>query len=389
MPLTTTGAVATVSVAVPQLSVAVAVPSAASIAAAVGLQPNVNADPVGVITGAVTSFGHVTVRDAVDVLVPSVAVHVRVCEYVLPVRITAPVVADNVAVPQLSVAVAVPRAASIADAVGLQLKVSVDPVGVITGGVTSFGQVTVRDAVDVLVPSVAVQVRVCEYVLPVSMTAPVVDDSVAVPQLSVAVALPRAASMAAAVGLHVKLSVDPVAVITGGVTSFGQVTVRDAVDVLMPSVAVHVRVCEYVLPVSTTDAVATVSAGVPQLSVAVALPRAASIAVAVGLQFSVRPEPVAVITGLMGSSTVTFALQVDVLPFTVNVTVTVLAPRFEQLKLVFDSCIFCTPQVPTVALVTIAGVSVAFPPASRLRVALLQTGWNEAAFTNTYSSFTS
>ncbi len=47
----------------PQLSLAVAVPSAESIAKADGVQPRVNVVPVAVITGATVSTVQVTVRD--------------------------------------------------------------------------------------------------------------------------------------------------------------------------------------------------------------------------------------------------------------------------------------------------------------------------------------
>ena len=67
----------------------------------------------------------------------------------------------NVGVPQLSVAVAVPRAASISAEVGLQPRVEVVPVAVITGAVTSYVQLIVLEEVELLPqPSVAVQVLV-------------------------------------------------------------------------------------------------------------------------------------------------------------------------------------------------------------------------------------
>ena len=50
-------------------------------------------------------------------------------------------------------------------------------------------------------------------------TVPSLDVNVGVPQLSVAVADPSAASIFAAVGLHPSVVVVPVAVIVGGVTS--------------------------------------------------------------------------------------------------------------------------------------------------------------------------
>ena len=79
MPLT--GPVVTVIVGVPQASLAVAEPSAASIAADVGLHPSVDEVPVAVITGGVVLDVQVTVLDTVDVLPQaSVAVNVLVCD---------------------------------------------------------------------------------------------------------------------------------------------------------------------------------------------------------------------------------------------------------------------------------------------------------------------
>ena len=77
-------------------------------------------------------------------------------------------------------------------------------------------------------------------------TDPVLGAGVTFPQLSVAVAVPSAASIVAALGLHPRsalFAVEPVAVITGAVISNVQVMVRDALAVLLhASDAVHVLV---------------------------------------------------------------------------------------------------------------------------------------------------
>ena len=66
---------------------------------------------------------------------------------------------------------------------------------------------------------------------------------VTVPQPSVAVADPSAASIAADEGLHPGVNVVPVVVIVGGVLSCDQVTVLEAEEVLpQASIAVHVLV---------------------------------------------------------------------------------------------------------------------------------------------------
>ena len=68
---------------------------------------------------------------------------------------------------------------------------------------------------------------------------------VTVPQPSVAVAVPSAAVISEAAGLHASVNVVPVAVIPGGTRSLVHVTVREAVDVLpQASLAVNVLVCD-------------------------------------------------------------------------------------------------------------------------------------------------
>ena len=63
-----------------------AVPSALLISAAVGLQPNDDEVPPVVSVGGVLSSVHVTVLDAVDVLLQtSLAVNILVCERPQPV----------------------------------------------------------------------------------------------------------------------------------------------------------------------------------------------------------------------------------------------------------------------------------------------------------------
>jgi hypothetical protein len=145
------------------------------------------------------------------------------------------------------VAVAVPRAPLIWVEVGLQLSVNVVPVAVIVGDVISNVHVAVRDEVALFPqPSVAIHVLVWLRVQPLLVTAPVEAVGVTGPQLSVAVAVPRAESIEADDGLQdaiVPLVGLPVAVITGAVISNVQVAVRNAVEVFpQPSVALHVLV---------------------------------------------------------------------------------------------------------------------------------------------------
>jgi hypothetical protein len=294
-----------------QLSEAVAAPRPASIVADDGLHPSdVAVVAVGVITGGVISNVHVTVRDAVPVLPhASVTFHVLVCDLEHPVDPTVPSDAVGVSDPlQLSEAVALPRVLFIVAVVGLHPSaVDAVAVGVTTGFVISKVQVTVRDDVPVFPhASVALHVLVCDLAQPVDPTAPSDDVGVSAPlQLSEAVALPRAASIVADDGLHPSdVATVAVGVITGGVISNVQVTVRDAVpEFPHASIAVHVLVCDLAQPVDPTAPSDAVGVSEPlQLSEAVALPRAASMVADDGLHPSaVDAVAVGVTTGFVVS----------------------------------------------------------------------------------------
>jgi len=124
--------------------------------------------------------------------------------------------------------------------------------------------------------------------------------TVGVPQSSVAVALPNAASMSAVVGLHPNPKLFPVALRVGTVTSNVQVAVREVVDVLpQASVAVKVLVCEREHPLLCRGPSTEVIDVVPQPSVADADPSALLITAELGLQPSVplMGVPVALIAG--------------------------------------------------------------------------------------------
>jgi len=124
------------TVAPAQPSVAVAEPSAASIAAVVGLHPRGVLLPEALIVGAVISTVHVTARNVVAVLPQaSVAVNVLVWERRQPLLERAGVFAMTVGVLHPSVALALPNAASMSAEVGLQPSTRVVPVAVIVGPV--------------------------------------------------------------------------------------------------------------------------------------------------------------------------------------------------------------------------------------------------------------
>jgi hypothetical protein len=103
----------------------------------------------------------------------------------------------------------------------------------IVGGVGSSVHVTVLAALDVLPQaSTAVNVLVCERPQPVLDTAPVEKETVGVPQASVAVAVPKARSIAEPEGLQPRVKLFPEVVMVGAVTSAVHVAVLDAVEVL-------------------------------------------------------------------------------------------------------------------------------------------------------------
>jgi hypothetical protein len=121
-------------------------------------------------------------------------------------------------VPQAAEAVAVPSAALMSEADGLHPSVAVTPVTVMTGGLGAYTQVTVLEAVDELPQaSTAVNVLTCDAEHDVVDTAPSVNVMVAMLHASEAVAVPRAALISEAVGLHPRVLVVPVGVITGGI----------------------------------------------------------------------------------------------------------------------------------------------------------------------------
>jgi hypothetical protein len=110
-----------VTIGVLHAAVAVALPSAAVISEADGLQPRVTEAGVIIIAGGLGALNQVTVLVTVAVLPQaSVAIKVLVCEEEQVLVDTAPSLEVIVGVPQPSVAVAEPSAAVISEAAGLQ-----------------------------------------------------------------------------------------------------------------------------------------------------------------------------------------------------------------------------------------------------------------------------
>ena len=225
--------------------------------------------------------------------------NVLVCEALHVVVDIVPSIAVIVVVLQPSVAVAEPRAASISEEEGLQPRVAVVPLAVMDGPLRSRIHVTVVEAVAELPqPSEAENVLVCEALHEVVVTGPSETITAGVLQAAVAVAEPRAAVISEADGLQPSVATAPVIIIVGGLGTLVHVTVVEAVAVLpQASMAVNVLVLEalhdvVVIAPSLDDIV-----GVLQPSEAVAVPRAAAISEAAGLQPSVVIAPVIVITG--------------------------------------------------------------------------------------------
>src|SRR6187399_2536771 len=349
-----------VTVGVPHASDADAVPRAAFISAAVGLHPSVVVVPPVVRTGGVRSLVHVTIVEAVALLPqPSEALNVLVCEREQPLDCTRPSVTITVGDPQSAVAVAEPKAALISEAEGLQPSVGVAPVIIIAGGLGASVQVTVLTAVAVLPQaSTAVNVLDCEVLHDVVDIAPSINVRVGIPQASVAVAVPSAAVISEAEGLHPKVKVVPLVVIVGGTRSLVQVIVLTAVAVLpQASTAENVLVCVCVQDPVTGPSI-NVRVGIPQASVAVAVPSAAVISEAEGLHPNVRVVPLVVIVGGTRSLVhVTVAEAVAELPQPSAALKVLVCDREQPLD--------CTcPSVTITAGVPQAAVAVAEPSAA-------------------------
>jgi hypothetical protein len=119
-----------------------------------------------------------------------------------------------------------------------------------------------------------------------------------VPHAAVAVAEPKAALISEAEGLQPRVGVAPVIIIAGGLGALVQVTVLTAVAVLpQASIAVNVLVCEAEQEFVAIVPSLNVMVGVPHASVAVAVPSAAVISEAEGLQPKVKAVPLVVIVG--------------------------------------------------------------------------------------------
>jgi len=215
--------------------------------------------------------------------------NVLTCENAQPAELTAPSVNVTIGVLQAAVAVAEPRAAVISEAEGLQPRVTEAGVIIIVGGLGALSHVTVLVIVALLPqPSTAVNVLVCEEEQLLVDTAPSVNVIVAVLQPSVADAEPSAAVISVAAGLQPSgtSAYDPVNV--GGIWSAVHLTVLVTVAVLpQPSTAMNVLVCEAEHEVVVIVPSVEVMVGAAQPSVAVAVPKAAAISEAEGLQPSI------------------------------------------------------------------------------------------------------
>src|SRR4029077_3342935 len=147
-------------------------------------------------------------------------------------------------------------------------------------------------------PSEAVKVLVCDAEQEVVTTGPSETITAGVLQAAVAVAEPRAALISEAEGLQPRVATAPVIIIVGGLGTLVHVTVVEAVAVLpQASMAVNVLVLEALHDVVAIAPSLDVIEAALQPSEAVAVPRAALISEAEGLQPRVVTAPVIVITG--------------------------------------------------------------------------------------------
>src|SRR4030095_3934110 len=261
-----------------QPSVSVADPSAAVISVGKGLHPSVTLVYVPVNTGGVRSDVQLTVLEVVALLPQaSRAVNVLTCVTIQPAVVGVASLDDIVGVPQPSVAVALPNAAVISVGKGLHPSVTGEYVPVNTGGVRSEVQLTVLVVVALLPQaSRAVNVLTCVTIQPAVVGVASLDDIVGLPQPSVAVADPSAAVISVGKGLHPSVTLVYVPVNTGGVRSDVQLTVLEVVALLPhASRAVNVLTCVTIQPAVVGVASLDDIVGVPQPSVAVALPNAA------------------------------------------------------------------------------------------------------------------
>ena len=217
---------------------------------------------------------------------------VLTCEKAQALEVTAPSVNVTIGVLQAAVAVAEPSAAVIAEAEGLQPRVTKAGVIIMVGGLGALSHVTVLEVVAELPqPSTAVNILVCEEEQLLVDIAPSVEVILTTLQPSVADAEPSAAVIADEAGLQPSgtSAYDPVN--AGGIWSLVQVTVLEVVAELpQPSTAVNILVRDdEQLDVDTAPSV-NVIVVVLHASVAVAVPRAASISEASGLQPIVTGE---------------------------------------------------------------------------------------------------
>jgi hypothetical protein len=202
--------------------------------------------------------------------------------------------------------------------------------------------------------SIAEYVLICDLKHPFELVGPSEEFTVGIPQASVALAVPSAALISEADGLHPGGSGVCVTVITGGVRSEVQVTVLEAVAELpQPSTAVKVLTCvtvqlEVVAVASLNERLVTL----PQPSVAVADPRAAVISDGKGLQPKATGEYVPVNVGGVRSL--------------VHETVLVIVAELLQLSTAVNvlTCVTVQPEVVAnaseeVILVTVPQPSVA------------------------------
>src|SRR5262245_1205346 len=194
----------------------------------------------------------------------------------------------------------------------------------------------------------------------VPIGASVVCVLVVEPHASDDVAVPNAASMSDAIGLHPNARVVPPAISHGGVVSSFHVTILHAVDILPhPSLAVNVLFCDRVHPLLETDpSLGDNTVAVLHPSVAVAVPNAALISEADGLQPKIVVVPPVDNTGPVLSNVHVTVLQAVVVFPHPSVAVNILfCERLQEVP--------CSvPSIKLTLAVLHASVAVAVPNAA-------------------------
>src|SRR6266704_753982 len=307
-----------VMVTVPQLSLAVGLLNATPVAKQAPELTLTFTSAGQVIVG--TWLSRTTTRCWQVAVLPLLSVAVQVTRLV-PVGNCAGALLEIVTVPQLSLAIGLPRATPVAKQAP-EFTLTVTSAGQVIVG-TSLSRTTTRCWQVAVLPLLSVAVQVTRLV-PVGNCAGALLVIVTVPQLSLAVGLPRATPVAKQAPEFTLTVTSAGQVIVG--TWLSRTTTRCWQAAVLPLLSVAVQVTRLV-PVGNCAGALLVIVTVPQLSLAVGLPRATPVAKQAP-EFTLTVTSAGqVIVGTWLSRTTTRCWQAAVLPLlSVAVQVTRLVP---------------------------------------------------------------